>query len=201
MTSLLNYCTAQEAADHAQLKLSAIQPWSIDAVDALIERYAGYGYKGATRTILKQGTNNRLLKLPGPAATVTSVTDEINGLLPGTDYVLEPRGRILRRTQDGVSGYMQPFGSPAWVRGRLYTIEYIEPGIAELPGEWHMAAIACVAHIAMFSDKYKGFGVALTASDAGQAGKVATSGSTSFPASLEEELMRKLKTLLRRTLI
>lgn len=196
-----HYCTAQEAADHAQIKLALIQSWSLGVVDDLIERYMGYGYKGATRTTLKQGTNNRLLKLPGPAATITSVTDDINGVLPASDYVLEPRGRVLRRVSNGVSGYLYPSGSTCWVRDRLYTIEYVEPSISELPGEWHMAAIACVAHIAMFSDKYHGFGVALSASDAGQAGKVATSGSTSFPASLEEELMRKLKTLLRRALI
>lgn len=184
-----HYCSRQEAADHAVLDLGLIQDWWLRDIDALIESHMGYGYKGRTQTVTVFSAGGRYLKLPRLAAAVTSITDEYDTVSTVDEYVLEPRGRIVRRK------------AGRWYGNHSYTVVLTEPALTEVPHEWHLCAVACVAHIAMFIEKYREYGVALTASDAGQAGRVSTAASTSFPASLEEELKRKIQTLLKRPII
>ncbi len=194
-----NYCSLEDAKDIAgNASGVSVEDWWLDAVDDMIERWTGQGYKGATRVLTHRGSGNSLIKLPSKAAAITSVTEE--GIaLPTSDYILENNGRYLERTANAL--YLFHYDPPyvgCWYRGVKYLITYTEPAITVLPDEYRFAAANCVAIVAMFAKKHKEFGIALTAQDAGSAGRVSTASSTSFPASLVEELRRTIKAALPR---
>jgi hypothetical protein len=160
----------------------------------------GQGYKGASKTVTIIGRNTEIIKLPSKAASITSIKENGN-LLPVSDYELEANGRFVTRPVPGYLSYLyNPYGatSGVWCQGYKYLVEYTEPAIAELPDEWALCASNCVAMVAMFAKKYREYGIALTAQDAGSAGRVSTQNSTSFPASLVEELRRTIKAALPR---
>lgn len=192
------YATKQQGMDYAGVTDDEViyQDWWRGAVDRLIERFMGQGYKAAPRLFTCVGHNNSLFRLPSRAAVITSVTEN-REVLPTTDYELETDQRIVERIATNLS-YLSQLSAGIWYRNCKYVFSYTEPPIGELPEDWHLTAVICLGAIILFSKKNKEFGIALTAADAGTAGSVSTSASTSFPASLAEELKRTIKTNLRR---
>jgi hypothetical protein len=134
--------------------------------------------------------------LPSIATAVTSIAE--NGEpLPANTYELGQDGRLIERLTSTV--WWQP--TALWARKAKYTVVYQEPAIDQLPAHYRLAAANALATVIMFIDKYKQYGVALTASDAGSAGKVSTASSTSFPSSLLEEIKRIITNSIKRGIV
>lgn len=191
------YCSVEDAASiRGKPDVSIYTPWWLLAVDELIEKHTGQGYKGATRTTTVQATGNELLRLPSIAAPAGITTMyENDRLMDHSEWNLDVRGRLIRRGNGGWPGRFC-----AWPKGYLYTITYTEPSLDECPMEYRLVAADCVAKIAMFAKKHKEFDLALTASDGASAGKVATQQATSFPASLLVEIKKSIETIKKRSI-
>jgi hypothetical protein len=193
-----NYCNDEDGLGliDGDAALVVIQPWWKDAIDALIEQHTGQGYKGAVKTLTLRGHGGSFLRLPSIATAVTSIAE--NGEpLPANTYELGQDGRLIERLTSTV--WWQP--TALWARKAKYTVVYQEPAIDQLPAHYRLAAANALATVIMFIDKYKQYGVALTASDAGSAGKVSTASSTSFPSSLLEEIKRIITNSIKRGIV
>lgn len=193
-----NYCNDEDGLGliDGDPTLVVIQPWWKDAIDALIEQHTGQGYKGATRTHTLRGHGGSFLRLPSVAATITTLTENSEPL-PADTYELQDDGRLIERVTSTI--WWAP--TAAWTRKYKYTVTYTEPTIDQLPAHYRLAAANALATVIMFIDKYKQYGVALTASDAGSAGKVSTASSTSFPSSLLEEIKRIITNSIKRGIV
>jgi hypothetical protein len=190
-----NYCNDEDGLSllDAEVAPVPIQPWWKDAIDTLIEQHTGQGYKGAVKTTTLRGHGGSFLRLPSQAATLTHIAE--NGTpLPANTYELQDGGRLVERRVSTV--WWEP--RAVWPRTTKYTVTYHEPTLDQLPAHYRLAAANALATVIMFIDKYKQYGVALTASDAGSAGKVSTAASTSFPSSLLEEIKRIIHNSIKR---
>lgn len=208
------YCTKAQAValtgGFDSIDTNFIQDDWLTFVDALIEQYMGQGYKGATRTASYVGENTSLLRLPSKAASITEITEagtlQTTTLDPATEYILETSGRLVERQNTTYPQFLYPYYSRTgkWWEGYRYVVTYVEPGVADgsqAPDTWKACAAECVATIALHAKKRTEFGAALSASDAGSAGKVSTAASTSFPASLMDELERTIQRSLAKSRI
>lgn len=160
------------------------QHWK-DFVDAMMERWTGMGYKGATRVMETWAFGATTLPLPGKAKTVTAVY-EGDRLMAADEYELSQNGQKLRRKQ----GFLSP---ARFLRGTLYKVTYVEPPITDLPPEWTTIAIQCVAIMQLWAIKQKEDGLALSVSGAADAGEVSRSGATTYPGNLVDEIQRHIK--------
>jgi hypothetical protein len=200
-----NYCTISDAVRFAGGKLTELDfedAW-LDMVDAMIEQHAGQGYKGEQKLISLRGQGTRLLRLPSIARQIVKITEiDTDTELLDSEFRLQTGGRLLKRTNNLTISYggMITYQG-VWCRGYEYEITYYEPGIESLPEVWHLTALNLMAVVAHFVQKYKQFGLALTASDYASATKVATQASTTFPANLMEEIKRTLQHSIRRASI
>jgi hypothetical protein len=194
---MANYCSPQEAAALTGRPTTEIQGWWMDVIDALIDKYTSQGYKGAERSYTHMGTGNTLVRLPSKANQILSITE--NGtLLDPSEYTLEVNGRHLERAITSYYSSLYGLQAGCWYRRFKYVITYVEPDIDEAPLEYRLCAADCAATVALFVQKRKEYGIALSASDAGSAGKVSTAASTSFPASLIDDLRRIITGTLKR---
>lgn len=198
----MNYCTPLEVIEiRNKGTVADVKQLWLDAVDGLIEQHLSQGWKGVTWVHTAMGGGGQLLRLPRPAASITSIVEQTNPVLAG-EYLLEPGGRLLRRLSAGLTFYPT---KPAWQRGAIYTLTYVEPDAttnpAIVPDKVRFVAADCVAEIVMWALKNKDYGVALSATDSAKANTVSTGSSTTFPASVEEEIRRRIKASLNRNWI
>jgi len=170
-----------------------VKDWWLDAIDRLMERYTSQGYKGAERIFEYTGDSNNRMRLPSIPDEVTEVTED-DEVLDDSEYYISNK-KYLCRNQSFLS-------TGRWLKGVRYKVTYTEPDFeadAELlPDEWRLCAAECVSIVVSWAKKRKQFGSALTATESGDAGKVASSTSFSFPSSVGEELKRTIQNLLRR---
>jgi hypothetical protein len=194
-----NYCSREDAAQlrGKQSDAPTIQLWWLDAIDNLIEQWTGQGYKGKTRTFTFVGMGNSVFRLPSYASTITDITED-GRRLQTREWIHDPASRLVERKLMLVYPVIL---RAVWFKRSTYRVTYIEPTIDEAPDMYRLVAADCVSKILMFSQKNKDFGIGLTASDSASAGKVSTGSSTSFPASLQEELRRIIRSGLKKTAV
>src|SRR4051812_44347779 len=94
--------TAVEAATNGKVLAASVQKDWLDGIDDLLDQHTGISFKGATHTIVKVGTGTELTRLPSPAQSITSITQEgPDGspvlLAEGVEYRFDAGSRFVLR--------------------------------------------------------------------------------------------------------
>lgn len=166
-------------------------------VDALIEQWTGFGFRGATRTHTEYGSGTSLVRLPSKAQSVTEVTED-DVALPAADYRHVAGSRFVERKGSSENFWMSPRGR--WIKGLNYVFTYVEP--STVPKTYEVVATQAIVTIFLFMEKYGEVGLILSTSESGSISGIrglAGAESQSYPASMIEEVQRIIRQGLRKT--
>lgn len=191
------YSDATEVAAMCGKAVSDVKSYWQRDVDAFIEQYAHQSYKGNAKQYVWVGDDCSLLVLPSFADSITSISED-GVTLDVSDYNFFAPSRIVERKNTNWQLYPYTAFSRTglWLRNSVYIVQYVEPSTT--PDTWKAVANQCVALIVMFASKFALDGIALTISESGQAGgggsgMVQSGGSTTYPASLMDEIQRTIR--------